>query len=182
MEKSLFIIQHIVGFDCEGETKTIIATRHCTKEAIEKEVDHLNDVIDCVELHHPESGSWNYFDFEKLSVSHDGEFDIFSLSSKKDSSLNMRGLRGYLHSNFDRVYNFYMKASHVNAHATLEVYLEQEFSRFLSGDVYLSDVLDIAENLRHEGKITTDISVVRASLSKKSMADKLSEKFAVKAK
>ncbi|MDI6977093.1 hypothetical protein [Serratia sp. Se-RSBMAAmG] len=182
MEKSLFIIQRITGYDCEGENKTIVATRHTTKKAIEEEVDHLNNVIDDVEM--PESGnsSWSYFDFEELIVSPKGEYKWLASSSQKDAVLNMAGLRNAVKGNFDHIYSFYVKAEHLHSDKTLESYLQEQYSRFLSGDVYLSDVLGIAEEFQRKGMITSDISVVRASLGAKSMESRLAEKFVVKGK
>lgn len=182
MENSLFIIQRITGYDCEGETKTIVATRHTTKKAIEEEVDHLNNFIDDVEM--PESGnsSWSYFDFEELVVSPKGDYKWLASSSQKDAVLNMAGLKNAIKGNFDHIYSFYVKAEHLHSDKTLESYLQEQYSRFLSGDLYLSDVLDIAEEFQHNGIIKSDISVVRASLGTKSMEDRIAEKFAVKNK
>lgn len=182
MEKSLFIIQRITGYDCEGETKTIVATRHTTKQAIEEEVDHLNNVMDDVQVPELNASSWSYFDFEELLVSKEGQYEWLALSSKKDSVLNMAGLKNAVKGDFDRVYSFYVNAEHLHSNKTLESYLQEQYSRFLSGDVYLSDVLDIAEEFQRKGMITSDISVVRASLGAKSMESRLAEKFVVKGK
>jgi len=164
MENSLFIIQRINGYDYEGETKTIIATRHTTKKAIEEEVDRLNNFMDGVEMPEPGSSSWNYFDFEELFISAEGEYENFLLSSKKNTVLNMAGLKNDIKRRFDKTYSYYMSGEYRYSDKTLESYLKESYSRFLSGDTYLSDLLDIAEELQHKGFIKSDVSVIRASL------------------
>ena len=51
---SIFVIYHVEGFDYEGETKTVVATRFTTEEGIEQEVSHLNKTVDGVHSRSPE--------------------------------------------------------------------------------------------------------------------------------
>lgn len=167
MENFLFIIQRINGYDCKDETKTIVATRHTTKKAIEEEVDRLNNVMDGVEMPEPGGFSWNYFDFEELVISAEGEYEKFILSSKKDAVLNMVGLRNDIKRRFDATYSYYMSVEYPYSNKTLESYLKESYSSFLSGDTCLSDLLNIAEELQCQGIIKSDVSVIRNSLKTK---------------
>ncbi len=179
--KSIFVIYHVEGFDYEGETKTVIATRHTIEEDIMREVSHLNSTVDGVHSRSPEDISWEYFEYQKLEVSDNGVYtSSFGFSSEKDSVLNKTGLRNKLIADFDHACAFYEKNEWVNKRLTLKEYLVKEcFHIYMKGDVYFSDLMDIAKDLHSEGLIKTDVNNLIQQFEKYDIYDKLSSKFNV---
>lgn len=178
---SIFVIYHVEGFDCEGETKTVVATRLTTEEGIEQEVSHLNNTVDGVHFRSPEDISWDYFEYQKLEVSDKGLYtSSFGFSSEKDSVLNKAGLRNKLMADFDRACSFYEKSEWVNGRLTLKEYLMNErFHTHLKGEVYFSDLMEIAKDLHSEGVIKTDVNKLFSQFKQYDIYEKLSSKFNV---
>lgn len=178
---SIFVIYHVEGFDYEGETKTVVATRFTTEEGIEQEVSHLNKTVDGVHSHSPEDISWEYFEYQKLEVSDKGVYtSSFDFSSEKDSVLSKTGLRNKLIADFDRACTFYENSEWVNGRLTLKEYLMNEcFHTHLKGEVYFSDLMEITKELHNEGVIKTDVNKLMSQFEQYDIYEKLSSKFNV---
>lgn len=178
---SIFVIYHVEGFEYEGETKTVVATRLTTEEEIKREVSNLNDSVEGIHFRTPENMDWKYFEYEKLKVSQDGSYSSsFIFSSEKNSSLNKTGLRNKLAVDFDRACAFYVKNEWVNKRLTLKEYLMKEcFHTYLKGEVYFSDLMKIAKDLHSEGVIKTDVNKLMSQFEQYDIYEKLSSKFNV---
>jgi len=181
---SIFVIYHVEGFDYEGETKNVVATRFTTEEAIEQEVSHLNHTVDRVHFRSPEDISWKYFDYEKLEISEEGSYSsFFGFSSEKDSALNKTGLRNKLIADFDHACSFYQNREWINNRLTLKEYLMNEcFHTHLKGDVYFSDLMEIAKELHSKKLIKTDVNKLIAQFEQYDIYERLSSKFNVNIK
>ncbi len=178
---SIFVIYHVEGFDYEGETKTVVATRFTTEEGIEQEVSHLNKTVDGVHSRSPEDISWEYFEYQKLEVSDKGVYtSSFDFSSEKDSVLSKTGLRNKLIADFDRACTFYENSEWVHGRLTLKEYLMNEcFHTHLKGEVYFSDLMEITKELHSEGVIKTDVNKLMSQFEQYDIYEKLSSKFNV---
>lgn len=177
-ENSIFVIYHIEGFDHEGETKSVVATRMTSKEEVEKEVLHLNNTVNDVIFQSRFNSNWKYFDFEELSLSNKGSYDSnFVFSSNKDGALNNIGMRNMLIANFDNRYNWFISVGHLHGNGTLKEHLEQQFSIYLTGDVYFSDLINVAKSLYEDGLIKTNIENILSDFNNEDLYNKLSCKF-----
>ena len=181
--KSVFVIYNIEGFDCEGESKKIVATRILDEESIKKEVSHLNKNINSVIMPSENLSNFNYFDYEMLDIQEENKYNKnFTFSSTKDENLNKAGLKESLIHNFDRNYEQYSKSEYINKNKTLKEYLEEQFSEFLSGNFYFCDLIEIAKNLKELGILKSNISVLFFETTNENIESVLSKKFKVNKK
>lgn len=180
-KNSVFVIYNIEGFDCEGENKKIVATRVSDEESIKNEVFHLNENVNNVKMPSKRLGSWNYFDYEKLDILEDNKYNSnFTFSSQKDENINKIGLKESLIHNFDRDYDYYHNCEHLNKYKTLKEHIEGQFSEYLIGNFYFSDLMEIVRELKDLGILKSDVSKLSFENTSENITNILSKKFKIK--
>lgn len=86
--KQIYSIIHINGFDMGGDNVKTVASRYCTPEEINKEVDYLNKVVKGVSVE--DNFSWNYFGAQLVKVTPEKTFNKFFDFSKFDEKLGIQ--------------------------------------------------------------------------------------------
>lgn len=86
--KQIYSIIHITGFDMAGDNVKTVASRYCTPEEINKEVDYLNKVVKGVSVE--DNFSWNYFAAQLVKVTPEKTFNKLFDCSKFDDKLGIQ--------------------------------------------------------------------------------------------
>lgn len=85
--KQIYSIIHITGFDMAGDNVKTVASRYCTPEEINKEVDYLNKVVNGVSVE--DNFSWNYFAAQLVKLTPEKTFNKLFDFSKFDEKLGI---------------------------------------------------------------------------------------------